>query len=183
MKTRWTRWRLWWRQKAVLGAHHHMTRQHQWGLNYTTFVYLGEVIAPQLKAAYPAKTLKAIRGLLATSSIDELVTDLSIMQRTIDAAGYVDERLVYIHRRTQALHQYLSLMSGPAISPMTAWSAFHAAALAVTATLDLMLQDADAETDRDYYYRRYGSVLEETYRVYQLFAALTDVTLPPLPSS
>lgn len=182
MKTRWTRWRQWWRQKSLLGAHHHMSQHHRWGLNHATFAYLGELIDAQLAPHYTGKQLKAIQGSLSTRTIDELVTDLSIMQHTVDMAGYVDERLVYIHQRPTTLHQYLALMSGPAMSPQEAWKPFHEAALAVTLTLDTMLTDAEDENDRGYYLRRYGSILEETYRVYALFAALTELTLPPLPS-
>lgn len=158
-----------------------MTRQRRWGVNSETLAYLGSLIESHLEDA-SGRQLKAIQGRLHTHTIDELVTDLTIVQNTLELREYVDARLVYIHHRPVSLYQYLALMSGRGLTPREAWATFHAMALTVTTALDTMLMDTAEEADRGYYLRRYGSVLDETYHVYQLFATLVGLTLPDLPA-
>jgi hypothetical protein len=176
-------WRKWWRQKAITGAYIGMMKEKRWGSNYPTFETLGTLIGSHLNDSYTGSALKGVHGSLHTSTVDELVIDLSIMQRTIDSKDrYVDERLLYVHHRPITLHQSLALMSGPSIGPKEAWTELHAHALSVTHALDTMFGDWDEENDRDYLIRRYRTVLDEVYEVYSLFGRLVGLTVPKLPS-
>jgi hypothetical protein len=170
----------WWRQTSLQGAHVHLSHQQLWGFNHATLSYVGSQIMPQLQSYYTGRALKSVVASLHTRSIDELVADLNIVQQTMEKSGYVDERLLYVNQQPISLHAYLALTNGVALNPLDAWRHLHNHALAIAEHLDLLLVDDDAETDRHYYLRRYGSVLQETYQVYTCFAQLAGLTLPVL---
>ncbi len=174
------RWRRWWRQKALIGAHRHWNRDLRWGVNHATVTFLGDLIGPLIAARYSGQTLKSISAALHTRTIDELVSDWTILARTLESRGYVDERLLYVSPERRTLHTYLTHRTGRALTPIETWKPFHETILNTLLTLDLLVNDEDELNDRAYYLRRYGSVFTETYQVYSLYATLVGLTLPPL---
>jgi len=170
----------WWRQRALLGGHLTMSRDGQWGANHLTFQFIGDMIGPLVQRGYRHEPqLRKIVGSLHTTTIDELTSDLFLIERNIKILGYVDQRLVYASFMPRHLYTYLALSSGRALTPEEAWSTFNAMALTSTLPLTLMVSD-DSYAQSDYYRLRYASVWEETFEVYRLFARLVGLDLPPL---
>lgn len=178
-----TRWRHWFHQKSMEGNVGYLIKQGRWGFTQEALTYLGELIPSHLRDHYPGTALKAVSGALHTHTIDELVADLGIVQRTVDTGDYVDERLLYLQPIPRTLHRYLAHREGMALTPKDAWKVFHETAYPLAVTLDSLVTTDEEITDRQYYLRRYGSVLDETFEVYRLFGTLAGFDLPGRPTT
>jgi hypothetical protein len=170
---------LWWRKRTLEGGHLALTKNNTWGVTGETVSFLHDSIHPLLSKNIGILPLRQVTGALHTETIDELISDLFIVQRSLEARKYVDERLVYLHHKTKSFHSYLALASGRAISPQEAWDTFHPMALSVVHLLDKLREEED-EDNLYYFGTRYKSVFDETFEVYRLFAKLVGLDCPPL---
>jgi hypothetical protein len=173
----------WWRQRALAGGHLAMSKDGRWGTNHATFEFISEMVGPLIAQGYRTETnLRVIEGSLHTATIDELTSDLFLVERTAsDIESYVDERLVYTDFRKRHLYDYLATAAGRALAPDEAWQAFNDMALKATLVMDELATSEipDEQTHFEYCTRRYSTVWNETYEVYRLFARLVGFTLPP----
>jgi hypothetical protein len=179
-------WHRWWRQRALWGAEMAMRKDNLWGLNALTFKTIGDAIGPFVENGLikSGRELRLIKAQLHTDCIDELTSDLLVIQETIKKRQDITQRTLrnYNAHESRDLHHYLALSTGQAITPQDAWHAFHATALATADALADMIADEDP-TDFNYYTTRYQSVFQETFVVYQLFVRLVDLKPLELPTT
>jgi hypothetical protein len=173
---------LWWRKRTLEGGYIALTKNNTWGVTAETLSFLHDSIQPLLSKNQGLLPLRHVTGALHTETIDELISDLFIVKRSLETRAYVDERLVYLQPKPRSFHTYLALSSGRAITAHEAWETFHPMALSTAQLLDALKED-QSEKDADdlrYYGIRYQSVFDETFEVYRLFARLVGLDCPPL---
>lgn len=161
----------WAKQRALQGAEQILTKKGEWGFTVPCLVFIGELISDISMVPSGAMSLKGTIVELHSRCIDQLTSDLFTAQQTILRKTYVEERLAYHTATPCRLSEYLTLVSGHALSPAEAWGTFHSTALDSAIAL-AHLEESDTDGNLEYYLRRYENLFKEVMLVHAIFVEL-----------